>query len=75
LLFIPEGFAQVFSVLSKEGANFIYAMEGSYNKVSEGGVIYNDKDLGINCGVENPILSEKDLVLQTFLEYKENLFM
>ena len=39
-----------------------------YNKASEGGIIYNDRDLNINWILpeSNLIISEKDLKLDTF---------
>jgi len=58
-LWIPEGFAHGFSVLSEE-AIFHYKCTNFYNKESERVIIYNDSDLGIDWLVENPIVSEKD---------------
>jgi dTDP-4-dehydrorhamnose 3,5-epimerase len=58
-LWIPEGFAHGFSVLSEE-AIFHYKCTNFYNKESERVIIYNDSDLGIEWLVENPIVSEKD---------------
>jgi dTDP-4-dehydrorhamnose 3,5-epimerase len=72
LLFIPEGFAHGFSVLSKEGANLLYAVEGAFNKAGDGGIAYNDPDLKIDWKVKNPIVSEKDLKLQNFNNYINN---
>lgn len=64
-LFIPRGFAHGFSVLS-ETATFFYKCDNFYNKEAEGGIIFNDKDLNINWGLEKvikPIISDKDLIL------------
>lgn len=72
MLFIPEGFAHGFSVLSKEGANMIYITEGNYNKEGEGGIIYNDPDLKIDWHVKDPIVSKKDAILGTFADYTKN---
>ena len=58
-LWIPPGFAHGFSVLSEE-AIFHYKCTGYYDKASERCIIYNDKELGINWGVKNPIISDKD---------------
>ena len=46
-LFIPRGFAHGFLVLS-DTAIFSYKCDNFYNKASEGGIIYNDKDLNID---------------------------
>ena len=63
-LFIPRGFAHGFIVLS-DTAIFSYKCDNFYNKESEGGIIYNDKDLNIDWVLnENEfIISEKDLQL------------
>tara|TARA_R110002033_G_scaffold170050_1_gene212039 strand:- start:357 stop:905 length:549 start_codon:yes stop_codon:yes gene_type:complete len=66
-LFVPRGFAHGFIVLENETI-FSYKCDNFYNKESETGVIYNDKDLNINwqLPVSDFILSEKDLVLPEF---------
>ena len=64
--FIPRGFAHGFSVLS-ETAEFFYKCDNFYNKESEGGIVYNDSQLGIDWKVEPKHIkvSEKDLILPT----------
>ena len=60
-LYIPEGFAHGFLVLS-ETAVFAYKCTDFYYPDDEGGVIWNDPDIGIHwpdLGMEF-ILSEKD---------------
>ena len=65
-LFVPRGFAHGFIVLS-DTAIFSYKCDNFYNKESEGGIIYNDKDLNIDWKLEEKdfIVSEKDLLLPT----------
>lgn len=58
-LFVPEGFAHGFSVL-EDNTIFSYKCSNLYNKASEGSVRFDDPDIHIEWGVENPILSEKD---------------
>ncbi len=60
-LMIPRGFAHGFSVLS-ETAVFTYKCDNVYNKASEGGLIWNDKDIGIDWKIpaDKVILSDKD---------------
>jgi len=58
-IFIPEGFAHGFSVLS-ESADVICKCTDFYTPGDEYGVFWNDPDLEIDWGVENPVLSEKD---------------
>jgi dTDP-4-dehydrorhamnose 3,5-epimerase len=66
-LFVPEGFAHGYSVLSKT-ALFYYKCNNYYNKEAEGGI--NLKDAGLNIDWQIPvhkmIISEKDLVLPDF---------
>ncbi|MCL6260609.1 dTDP-4-dehydrorhamnose 3,5-epimerase [Aquiflexum sp. TKW24L] len=69
MLYIPEGFAHGFSVL--EDAVFAYRCSNYYNKSSEGGVIWNDPTLDIDWQVDTPIVSEKDQLLPSFVEFTE----
>ena len=68
-LYIPEGFAHGFLVLS-DIAEFVYKCTAFYNQDDEGGIIYNDSDIAIDwpidkVGEENLLLSEKDLNWKT----------
>jgi len=58
-VFIPEGFAHGFCVLS-EFALFYYKCSDFYAPDDEGGIIWSDPDIGIEWPVINPIISEKD---------------
>ena len=60
-LFIPRGFAHGFVVLSDE-AVFQYKCDNYYAPQSEGSVLWNDPDIGIQWGIpsEDVMLSEKD---------------
>lgn len=66
-LFIPKGFAHGFLVLSNV-AEFFYKCDQYYNKEAEGGIIYDDPDLGIDWEFpkDQLILSEKDKTLPLF---------
>lgn len=59
LAYIPEGFAHGFIVQS-EVAEFVYKVTDYYHKEGERYLLWNDKTLNINWGVDNPILSDKD---------------
>ena len=65
-LFIPKGFAHGYVVLSDE-AIFSYKVDKYYNKESESGIIYNDKELGIDWifHEKHLIISEKDKIQPT----------
>lgn len=71
-LFVPRGFAHGFLVL-EDDTIFSYKCDNYYNKDSESGIIYNDKNLNIDWHSTNEdyVLSEKDLKLPTF----ESLFL
>jgi dTDP-4-dehydrorhamnose 3,5-epimerase len=61
-LFIPKGFAHGFVVLS-DIAEFVYKCTDFYNPDDEGGIQWNDPEIGIDWpidGIDNLILSEKD---------------
>ncbi|MDP2647578.1 MAG: dTDP-4-dehydrorhamnose 3,5-epimerase [Desulfobacterales bacterium] len=58
-IFIPEGFAHGFCVLS-DSAHVLYKCSALYAPGDEGGILWSDPGLGINWPVKNPILSEKD---------------
>lgn len=72
ILFMPAGFAHGFSVLGNKAADVIYKVDGYYNPVGEGGIIYDDPNLNINWKVETPIVSGRDLNLESFNQYKNN---
>ena len=72
-LYIPKGFAHGFLVL-EDDTIFSYKCDNYYNKVSEKGIIYSDKELNIdwNFSEEDLILSEKDLKLSNFETIKRS---
>jgi len=59
MLYIPEGFAHGFYVLS-ETAQLIYYCTQVYSPENERGIIWDDKELDIAWPIENPILSDRD---------------
>ncbi len=72
-LFIPEGFAHGFSVLS-DHAEVLYKCDSFYNNGSEAGILYNDKTVNIDWKIPagKEIVSEKDLKLPVFASCKNN---
>jgi dTDP-4-dehydrorhamnose 3,5-epimerase len=62
--YVPPGFAHGFVVLS-ETADFQYKCTDYYDPSDEGGIIWNDPDIGIDwqLGDIKPKLSEKDMIL------------
>jgi dTDP-4-dehydrorhamnose 3,5-epimerase len=58
-LFLPEGFAHGFCVLS-ESAQVVYKCTDFYAAEDEGGVLWSDPTLAIAWPISEPLLSEKD---------------
>lgn len=71
LLYVPEGFAHGFLTLS-EDALLLYKCTNEYSPENEGGIIWNDPDLGIEWGIKNPILIERDLKNPLFKDCGSN---
>lgn len=73
--YIPEGFAHGFLVLSDE-AEFTYKCTNFYYPEDEGGILWNDLDIGIKWPLDNIdeiILSKKDKKWKTLKEIKLDL--
>ena len=72
MFFIPKNFAHGFLVLS-DYAEFTYKCTELYHPNDEGGIIYNDPDIGINWPVDEGmelIFSDKDKKWPTLKELK-----
>lgn len=59
-LFIPKGFAHGFLTLTDD-VEVQYKVDQYYSPEYERSILFDDPDLGIKWGIENPILSQKDL--------------
>lgn len=60
MLYIPNGFAHGFVVLSDE-AELIYKTSSEYAPQADRGILWNDETINIDWGIDfEPILSEKD---------------
>ncbi len=72
MLYIPEGFAHGFVVLS-DIAEILYKASNEYSKEHDRGIRWNDPDINVNWNIDfTPILSEKDKN-QPFLKDTEEL--
>lgn len=58
-LMIPRGFGHGFVTLTDE-VEFLYKADNYYAPEADGGIRWNDPELAIDWGVEEPILSAKD---------------
>jgi len=71
--FIPKGFAHGFYVMS-DYAEFVYKVSDFYHPNDEGGLMYNDPQIGVEWPFDDSadlILSAKDKVHGSFAEYKK----
>ncbi len=59
MFLLPKGFAHGFVALS-EVVDFEYKVSAPYSKESERAILWSDPDIGIQWGIENPLVSEKD---------------
>jgi len=58
-IYIPAGFAHGFLALT-DTVQFLYKCSDFYDPAGEHGIIWSDPDVGIEWGVANPLISEKD---------------
>ncbi len=65
MLYIPEGFAHGFCVLSEE-ADVFYKVTIEYDPALDRGILWSDDQLAIRWPVEQPVVSETDAQLPTF---------
>ena len=58
-LLIPRGFGHGFVTLTDD-VEFLYKVDNYYESEADAGILWNDPEIGVEWGVDNPILSEKD---------------
>ncbi len=63
-LWIPRGFAHGFLALSSE-ATFLYTRDAPYDRSSEISIRWDDPGIGIDWGITQPIVSDKDAAAPT----------
>lgn len=73
LLYVPEGFAHGFCVLS-DTADVLYKVNSEYSPEHERGILWNDPDLSIKWPTDKPVMIKKDLELPT-LKNADNNFV
>ena len=70
-IFIPRGFGHGFVSLTDD-VEIQYKTDNYYSGEHDAAVLWSDPDIGIDWGVENPIISDKDAKAPTLKEFEEN---
>jgi dTDP-4-dehydrorhamnose 3,5-epimerase len=70
-LYVPVGFAHGFATLS-DYCEVQYKQTALYDPKAEGGIAWNDPDIGIEWPYTAPILSAKDKAQPRFADYRRN---
>lgn len=71
-LLIPRGFGHGFITLT-DHVEFMYKADNYYAPQADGGIRWNDPTIGVEWGVAQPILSEKDKSNPFFEEIKDTI--
>lgn len=69
MLYVPPGFAHGFLVLSGT-AEILYKCTAEYSPADEGGIIWNDPEIGVRWPVKDPLLSGRDAALPLLKDAK-----
>jgi len=70
-LYVPEGCAHGFVVLSDQAA-VMYKCTELYDPTDDRGLLWSDPDIGIKWPTSSPILSDKDAVLPRLMDLNED---
>lgn len=72
-LFVPCGFAHGFAALEDDTV-MLYQCDGKYDKETDGGVRFDDPEIGIKWPIDlnTAIHSKRDLELESFMQYCKN---
>ena len=60
MFYIPKGFGHGFLTLTDD-VEFVYKVDNFYSKECDRGIQFNDPAIGVEWGIDKPILSPKDL--------------
>lgn len=61
MLFIPRGFGHGFVTLTDD-VEFCYKVDNLYSKECDRGIRFDDPEIGVDWGVTEPVLSQKDML-------------
>lgn len=60
MLYIPKGFLHGFLTLT-DNVEVMYKVDNYYSRENDRSVRFDDKEIGVDWGIDKPVLSEKDL--------------
>ena len=69
VIWMPAGFAHGFCVLGDEPADMLYKVDAPYEPDGEGGIRWDDTELGIDWPLARPVVSSRDANLPSFAAY------
>ncbi len=72
-LLIPRGFAHAFLTLTDD-VEFLYKADNYYVPQEDRSIIWNDQEIGVQWGIKNPIISEKDANAPIFCNCDADFF-
>ena len=59
MLYIPKGFGHGFVTLT-DNVEVLYKVDGYYNRENDRSIRFDDEQIGVDWGIDCPVLSEKD---------------
>ena len=59
MLFIPRGFGHAFLTLTND-VEFLYKVDNAYNPSLDRSIRFDEPSIGIQWGIDTPVLSAKD---------------
>lgn len=66
-LLIPRGFLHGFVTLTDD-VEFLYKADNFYSPENDRNILWNDPEIGVEWGIDNPIVSDKDAKAPTLSE-------
>lgn len=67
-IYVPHGFLHGFVTL-EDDTRTAYKVDAAWARECEGAVMWNDPDLGIDWGVVDPVMSDKDAAAPPFAQF------
>ncbi len=74
MFWVPKGFAHGFVTL-EDDTEFVYKCDDLYHPEDEGGLLWNDPEVGIKWPTDNPLLSDKDQKFPTLKDLNFKFYL